>query len=409
MVIQMKTMLTTIGLTLVLAATALAAPPQAVTDLSITVVDSAHVQLDWSPVTADTSGNPLDCVVYDLHKGTEAAFTPGPTTWLDSTSTTSYTDSLAGEMAFYRVQVQPCNTSYAHDMVLVPAGTFMMGQANIAAPVHQVTLTNDFLLGRSEVTNRQFVDVLNWALQNNHITFDGSTVYLYGRSIFYLPQGGLNVHEIRYNSSSHFYAQELTHHYGSWGPGYAYPSGYNVYDHPVMSVSWYAGAAFCDLLSLKDGLSPVYTTVWGNSINPYSQSGYRLPTESEWEYAAQFPDGRVYPWGNELPTCELVNRVQGSIFCVGWTSPVGNYPAGNAELGFQDMAGNLVEWCHDGGCGYSSVPVVNPYCNPILDNSHILRGGHFYTSAPTMERARRWPYGGPGDFTTGFRICRTAP
>jgi formylglycine-generating enzyme required for sulfatase activity len=49
------------------------------------------------------------------------------------------------------------------NMVLIPAGQFMMGQAGVATPEHEVTLTNDFLLGCAEVTNAQYLEALNWA------------------------------------------------------------------------------------------------------------------------------------------------------------------------------------------------------------------------------------------------------
>jgi formylglycine-generating enzyme required for sulfatase activity len=92
--------------------------------------------------------------------------------------------------------------------------------------------------------------------------------------------------------------------------------------HPVTWVSWDDAVAFCQWLSRSPG------RFW------------RLPTEAEWEKAARGDDGRVYPWGNDLPTKELCN-FNGN---VGDTTSIGQYPAGASPCGALDMAGNVWEW-----------------------------------------------------------------
>jgi formylglycine-generating enzyme required for sulfatase activity len=413
----MKTPLTTLGLTLVLAATALAAPPQAVTDLSITVVDSAHVRLNWSPVAADTAGNLLDCVVYDLHRGNEAAFTPGPTTWLDSTSTTGYTDSLAGEMAFYRVQVQPCETANPHDMVLVPAGSFMMGSdvyPSGVAPAHQVVLTNDFLLGRMEVTNAQFLAALNWAMDQNMVSVEGDYVQQYNEDLIRINDNERDWCEIRFDAMSQtFYLHAGSYFYPSpgviLGPGAAYPNGYDPANHPVKFVSWLGAACYCDWRSQMEGLNPYYNGNWQQipiPNNPYSATGYRLPTEAEREYATQYDDERLYPWGSTpYPTCNMAT--QGS--CVGWTTTVSSHLDGASALGLQDMAGNVWEWCNDSHSNYSAGATTNPV-GPVANYMRILRGGSWNTSDLLCKTrySGHWLETWNGE-DKGFRLCRTAP
>jgi formylglycine-generating enzyme required for sulfatase activity len=391
-------------------------PPQAVTDLSITVVDSAHVRLEWSPVAADTSGSPLDCVVYDLHKGNEAAFTPGPTTWLDSTSTTSYTDSLAGEMAFYRLQVQPCVTTSPHDMVLVPAGIFVMGQ-NGVAPAHPVQLTHNFLLSTTEVTNAQFLEALNWANAQDLVSVVGDYVQQFGVNLLRIDQSGQDSYEIRYNAET----QQFFMHAGTWdagsiGPGEAYPGGiYDPSTHPVVNLTWYGAACYCDWRSQMEGLDPFYNGNWESipgSQNPYLATGYRLPTEAEWEYAARFSDNRVFPWGFNQPTCGLANfRAFSSptTFCVGWTNPVGSFSLIPSQLGFYDLAGNVWEWCNDWFAmdpgGIATDPV-----GPADGTQRILKGGGWKDASPLLQCAYRGavtPTVSVDHF--GFRLCRTAP
>ena len=95
-------------------------------------------------------------------------------------------------------------------------------------------------------------------------------------------------------------------------------------NHPANYVSWDDAVTFCRWLSQESGKM------------------VRLPTEAEWEKAARGTDGRLYPWGNELPTDRLCNfggRVR-------WTTPVGKYsPYGDSPYGCVDMSGNVWEWC----------------------------------------------------------------
>jgi formylglycine-generating enzyme required for sulfatase activity len=97
-------------------------------------------------------------------------------------------------------------------------------------------------------------------------------------------------------------------------------------DCPVMGVSWYEALAFCRWLSIVTG-------------EPVS-----LPTEQQWQRAAQGDDGREYPWGNEPPNEILCNWNRNA----SGTTPVTQYPDGASPYGVMDMSGNVWELCLTG-------------------------------------------------------------
>jgi serine/threonine-protein kinase len=84
-----------------------------------------------------------------------------------------------------------------------------------------------------------------------------------------------------------------------------------------------------------------------NDARTYCQwAGKRLPKEQEWQEAAQGTDGRIYPWGNDSPNCNLANYGDCKI---GQTLAVGSKPAGASPYGALDMAGNVWEWVEEKG------------------------------------------------------------
>jgi len=256
-----------------------------------------------------------------------------------------------------------------------------------------VTLTRAFYLGQREVTNQEYLEAVQWAYEQGFVTATNSSVHdnLDGSTPELL---GLDDSE-----------GELAFSDGTFS---LRNIGYGINpDHPVKEVTWYGATRYCDWLSMQEGRPRAYAHGGNWSCNdgdPYTAVGYRLPTDAEWEYAAQYNDDRKHPWGNHEPTCEQANYTG----CVGWTSVVGSYPEAPAELGLSDMAGNLWEWCNDWRvCELGTDPVTDPTAPPRR-TYRVHRGGNWRMSVCDMRCASRNgddpSYGSGG---IGFRIART--
>ncbi|MEZ5038678.1 MAG: formylglycine-generating enzyme family protein [Saprospiraceae bacterium] len=217
------------------------------------------------------------------------------------------------------------------EMLEVEGGTFKMGSTAYKSeqPIHEVTVP-DFFMGKYPVTNAQYAVFLN----------DYQSDKVKGHE----HEGEGMVYE---------------HSWGIQQKGRQWQAAKGYEDHPVIYVTWYGAIEYCQWLSIQSG------------------KAYRLPSESEWEYAAsggKHQSGFSYAGSNDLNE-------------VGWydqnshdqTKPVGlKFPN---ELGLYDMSGNVWEWCadhwHD---NYEGAP---------KDGSAWLTGGD---SARRVVRGGSWDY-----------------
>lgn len=143
-------------------------------------------------------------------------------------------------------------------------------------------------------------------------------------------------------------------------------------DYPVIFISWFDARDYCE---------------W---------RGDRLATEAEWEKASRGTDGRLYPWGNEDPSPELLNYTwpwPGGEFDerpLYTTSPVGSYPEGASPYGVLDLAGNVYEWVYDRYAAdyYQVTPYENPI-GPTEGEYRVTRGGSFFNQAFRNRSANR--------------------
>lgn len=326
-------------------------------------------------------------------------WTPLTGTWITGDGTRYCTTDavLAGTpQRFYRVvtPAPPLRTN----MVLIPAGSFVMGnsvntnEGNLnELPLHTVDVSA-FYMDPYEVTKGLWDEVGQWA-------------------------------------TNHGYSFE----YGADG---------KATNHPAQSMTWYDAVKWCNARSEKEGRIPAYyisaaqTTIYragqldltNGCVN--WNAGYRLPTEAEWEKAARGgSSGHRFPWTDTDNISNsranyYVSRSSGTNYwtfdtspTAGWhptfndgvrpyTSPVG-YFAPNS-YGLCDMSGGVFEWCWDWAADYSSASQTDPR-GPSSGLARIFRGGSWDTDAFACRVACRsgWAPANRDSFV-GFRCVRAA-
>jgi formylglycine-generating enzyme required for sulfatase activity len=310
-----------------------------------------------------------------------------------------YPDDKGNE---YSIMVEADDGQYVvPDYVLIPSGTFTMGSPEteidreIDEILHEVTLTHDFWMQGTEVTNQQYADLAQWAYDNGLCVvtekvlvdaLDGSTEELLDLE---------SVCEISFDEGL-----------------FSVDEGKSNY--PVMEVTWWGAAAYCDWLSLNQGLPRAYDHVeWQcNAHNPYSARGYRLPTEAEFEYACRAGTATAFNTGDCLDAATEANFIGTNQYAgcpigpdEGWTLPVTSFPP-NA-LGLYEMHGNVREWCNDWDTAYDG-NAVDP-TGLISGNGRIARGGSWDGSAGACRSADRYDRN-PGSIQPylGFRPVKSA-
>ena len=252
-------------------------------------------------------------------------------------------------------------------MVLVQGGTFEMGDlygegSGNARPVHTVTVSS-FYMGRHDVTFDEY-------------------------DAFCAATGSVTLDDL------------------GWGRG----------KMPVINVTWFEAVSYCNWLSAREGLNPCYAVNGTDVTCDFEASGYRLPTEAEWEYAARARGTKVrFGNGKEIADSAEMNF---NAQVVTPFSVAGSYRARSTpvdafrpnDLGLFDMAGNVWQWCWDWyDVAYYRKSAPSDPRGPASGAERVLRGGAWHNPAD-KSRAMGRGYYNPNvryaDF--GFRIVRSA-
>jgi formylglycine-generating enzyme required for sulfatase activity len=321
--------------------------------------DAADVDVDVATVDADAAIEDVDATIENVDAATDA--TDGPQCGqAQCPPLDGYSIACNAQEHCEYANEDPTGWRKWDVWIWIPPGEFQMGSegeggAPEEQPVHAVTITTGFYIGKFEIVVEQYEACVSaggcWPA-------DTSTWDAFG-----------------------------------WGTN---TSMNDRGDHPQNGLTLERAAIFC----------------------AWAAPGGRLPSEAEHEYARTGPVHRVYPWGDiPVPTCgndtAVFNEVGGppGFGCgQGGTWPVGSKTAGLAWSGGVDMSGNLWEWCEDDyHPSYVGAPTDGSAWMEPSSEKRVIRGGSFdYPAVHLRSAARHGTWPGAHHAAFGGRCARPA-
>jgi formylglycine-generating enzyme required for sulfatase activity/mono/diheme cytochrome c family protein len=279
--------------------------------------------------------------------------------------------------------------------VFIPAGEFKMGSTDVdmhnarvklnstifyenELPQHPVKITRPFYMGVYEVTQGDFQTLL-------------------GRNTSEFSPTGSHSTAVTSINTSRF---------------------------PIENVTWFDAIEFCNKLSELDGRLPYYRqtnierkmdqSIKKSSVTVNGGTGYRLPTEAEWEYACRANTSTLFHFGSEFNNDKA--NVGIDIYVNGRPTAVDERKYPKNAFGLAQMHGNVFEWCEDvyEPSEYKERSLSTPTLNPLVttgDQLHVIRGGS-YVSSPIECRSASRMRSPPSarSRATGFRVvCWFSP
>jgi formylglycine-generating enzyme required for sulfatase activity len=273
--------------------------------------------------------------------------------------------------------------------VLVEGGSFVMGSDDYSTstegPAHPVRV-DSFRIAVSEISYGLFGEFVAASAYRTSCELDGRGSYVFDGGHAFLRKRGMNWATTNFAQAA---------------------------DSPACSISWIDAVNFANWLSRRDGLTPAYDIKGAAVAWNRDASGWRLPTEAEWEFAARGGlkgSGCLYAGSNEL----------GAVAWYDENSRFTTHPRNTKlpnELGLYDMTGNVYEWCWDWYAAYparaaggaAAAEARNP-AGPDDGVFRCYRGGSWYSGPWVNEELRTTTrsFGDPAQSCSynGFRLVR---
>lgn len=320
--------------------------------------------------------------------------TPSEPQLLDATTERSSDDVKKSQEEWSRHLKLPVETTCNNGMTfrLIPPGKFQMGnEESVEALMKRFPSSQRFWFER--------------AINRNEVRLTRP---------YYLGKHEVTVGEFRkFIVDSGYQTESERNRTGAtWvNPGFNSPQ---LDDQPVVNITWNDATAFCDWMSRKEGRPEYYA-----GKKSEDRSGYRLPTEAEWEYACRAGTTTQFHCGNDPETLvqfgnvgdgtaydyfqntTSITRKDGYVF----TAPVGKFAAN--PFGLHDMHGNVWERCGTWYEGpYPTIGRDDP-ADPTEGTERVIRGGGWFDTSSLYRSAMRCQSSANyHDGTIGFRIAR---